>query len=203
MTEKNRETARFNSLKAQQQKKEVWFCLKGEFGQDKELKYNCYFSSRENEWSTVPREEEAERVKQKFIRQELQSCAVSKSARDISSSQIIVVTFDQRGWKRKILPSRRLEILQPHAGTFPTPQTQMDYVWELAEGKDPRKKVSTDRAHSKYGKKFYVFFMELPHRSWASLKERQCQNFTLSLTFVDPGRERLEKDTGDRRGRLP
>jgi len=38
-----------NSLKAQQQKKEVWFCLKGEFGQDKELTYNCYFSSRANE----------------------------------------------------------------------------------------------------------------------------------------------------------
>lgn len=49
MTEKNRETARFNSLKAQQQKKEVWFCLKGEFVQDKKLKYNCSFSSRENE----------------------------------------------------------------------------------------------------------------------------------------------------------
>ena len=53
-------------------------------------------------------------------------------------------------------------------------------LWELAEGKDPRKKVSADRAHSMYGKQFNIFFMELSHRSWASLKEWQYQNFTLS-----------------------
>ena len=51
-------------------------------------------------------------------------------------------------------------------------------LWELAEGKDPRKKVSADRAHSMYGKQFNIFFMELSHRSWASLKGGWCTGTT-------------------------
>lgn len=44
-----------------------------------------------------------------------------------------------------------------HAGTFPTPQTPMDYVWELAEGKDPRKKVSTESTFKVWEEMSYMF----------------------------------------------
>lgn len=65
--------------------------------QDKELQYGSYLSPGENE-QKVPEKGTLKEPSRKS-RQEPQSYTLSKNASTISSSGILVVTFDQRGRK--------------------------------------------------------------------------------------------------------